>query len=120
MKVFQSCEIGGCENRSVNNCPVCKHWIPSTGSKYYYCSRYILHRLTCDLPKSACETCVHKIPKSTPGAPRTEYTPDEVDWSNKDSIKEYRNKKRKESRQKYKEQMVQLKINGIIRHTKEL
>ena len=82
---MNNCDIGGCESKGPIVCPTCKHWKPSRSSKYYYCTRYLSGRVTCDLPKSACKTCPFYDGPGEKG--RSNLTG--VNWSDKDSVREY-------------------------------
>lgn len=83
----------------------CIHWTPSKGSKYSRCIRFLNSRITCSLKQAACNTCeffIRELPKRNA----------EIDWSNKDEVREhrrkymkkYRKKKRFEKEKKAKEQ----------------
>ena len=84
-----NCAINGCHNRHPNVCPLCVHWSPTRKSRYYYCNRFYVDRITCELPKMACKTCPFYEGKGTRGRPNNTG----IDWSDNEQVKKYAQKK---------------------------
>lgn len=95
LKIISNCEIGGCDNRSRTTCKLCEHYIPSPGSKYFYCLRYLNHKIICNLPPSACFECEHYM-RITPSPGRDNLTG--VYWKDEEEVAKYRIKKEHELR----------------------
>src|SRR3990167_1194999 len=89
---MKNCKIGGCEYASLQTCPSCIQWIPSTGSKYYRCARFLSKKLLCDLPASDCAGCSYYLTPGV-GAPGRENKTG-FDWSDPRSHTEYKKRKR--------------------------
>jgi len=62
--------------------PTCRNWIPGRGSRYAKCARFLATRATCDLPRTACQTCQHFVAK-LPGRERI------VNWLSPEAKKVY-------------------------------
>ncbi len=93
---MNNCEIGGCPSKGPTICPTCKHWTPSRSSKYYYCTRYIAGRVTCDLPKGSCKECPFYDGPGEKGRSNLSG----VDWANKEDVKKYARERMQEIRKR--------------------
>ena len=56
---MKTCKKGGCPQRAPAFCPTCVEWIPSLGSKYFRCARYMETRVTCEKTAADCLSCDH-------------------------------------------------------------
>lgn len=99
---MDNCELGEeCRCLNPQERPMCKHWTPSRGSKYYYCARYTASRVTCDLLRTACATCSYFEGASAQGDPgRPNMTG--IDWEDLDDraayMRDYMRRKRKQGK----------------------
>jgi len=101
-----TCALGGCENRGPEKCPLCKHYTPSRGSRYYYCARYTASRVTCDKDHDECQTCTYYEGGEGFGSGRPNFSG--VDWQDPEEraaymrkyMREYRKRKRVEREKK--------------------
>ena len=82
------CRINGCTSKARNVCPLCQHWEPSRTHRYYYCARYRLFRIVCDLPSESCLTCDDYDAEDTSGLPGRPNISG-IDWTNEDDKKQY-------------------------------
>jgi len=88
------CDMKVCQCRkekvSMRDRTLCKHWSPSQNSKYFNCEFYELEKHPCpfefDDGTSPCETCPYHAKLEGRGRPN--HTG--VNWSDKDSINQYR------------------------------
>lgn len=87
------CKIHGCALKSKAACEICKYWVPSQHSKYYYCLRFQETRALCDAPRSECPYCTYyETPFPGPGRPNLSG----INWDNPEEVREYHKKYRQE------------------------
>ncbi len=100
---MNTCALGDACSCEQSQRASCANWSPSRGSKYYYCTRYTAGRITCDLPRSACQTCPHfegADAEGDLGRPNMSG----IDWKDDDDrrayMREYMKQRRKNTKEK--------------------
>ena len=89
---MKNCERGGCADKARSICVTCPSWIPSRGSRYYSCRRYLEKQEPCAQPENACASfgetgvpCEHYLPPGDVGRPNESG----IDWTDPDARRDY-------------------------------